>query len=168
MKKLLIKGIVYTIFAQILSFILVFLCIIFLTNKLFSIIVGVAALFILCGLYINFTLEIAQKSNFRKKNEKNKWFIYPLVMSSGASIPLFLTWILLLLSKQGAKTNALIIYKFLNRFFYIITDVIFQIKEMSSINTFYMIILFICCIIPYIVIVPTYYFFLKKQNFRER
>ena len=164
MKKLLIKGIGYTLCAQILSFILVLLCIVFLKDKVFSVLVGVVALFIQCALYYNYAIDGAEKIHINKNNKsKINELIYPFIMSTGAAIPLFIMWLLLLISQIGVISDILILYKLLDRFFYIITDVVFPIKSVSSVGTIEMIILFGFCFIPYIVIFPAYYHIRKRQ-----
>ncbi len=164
MRKLLIKGVGYTICAQILSFMLVFLCIIFLNNQIFSLIVGIAALFIQCGLYFNYAIDSAEKYRISTKNhKKNNMLIYPFVMSTGAAIPLFTMWVLLFISQNGLIIDILVLYKLFDRFFYIITDVIFCIETISSIENNELIILFGCCFIPYIVIFPSYLHITKRQ-----
>ncbi len=119
MLKLFFKGICVTLLSSLLSLVLVFMCILFMNNTFFKVVIGLCTLFILIGLHINFSYSEALKKDSKSKNERvsKKTF----VMSISACFPLLVEWVILMMSKIGVVSDFLPFYKLFNEHFLLIT-----------------------------------------------
>ena len=156
-----------TIIAQLISRLFVFLCVAFLYNLLFTIIISLCALFILLGLNINFACSSAKRDVKAAKSNiyKYSWRKVFLIGFS-SSLPSLFMWIILLFSYLEIIPNFLTLYKLTNEYFLIITAFMCNVSEASQISISAMIVLFTASLIPFITVCVSYYI-MYNRNYKH-
>ncbi len=152
-----------TIIAQVISLLFVFLCVAFLNNLFFTVIIALCSLFILIGLNINFVCSLLKKEC---RSDKGKYSLRKvLLIGFSSSMPPIFMWIILLFSYLGIIPDILALYKITNEYFLIITVFMCNVSEVSQLSIAAVILLFSASFIPFVTVCISYYI-LYKRNFR--
>lgn len=169
MTKTFFKGTGYTLLSSLLSLMFIFFSVLFLKNTIMMVIAGLCTLFILCGLHINYAYFEAKK---HRSSDKPKKTVFkkniPFVMGFGASLPLFLMWIMLMMSKAGVLPDIFGVYKLLNQHFLLITSFTVNGTQVSDITALSAVLLLIASFIPFIPIIVTYYITYNEIDIRKK